>query len=229
MSEDATIRHLAALLEPPRALSRARRLLERYVDPARLRRAPRRELLAAGLLSAGELRRLEAAFSLTVEALSTPPPRSLTSPDRVAASIPSLWTARSEEVWVLPVDSGLRPLARALVARGGAAACAVRATDVLRPAVAQAAQGFFVVHNHPSGDPSPSSADLRFTTEISSRARDLELQLFDHVVVGGLRWASCVSGERGVIRDPTRRPSGGWSRAARRLSRSAPGHARGRS
>ena len=47
-----------------------------------------------------------------------------------------------------------------------------------------------VVHNHPSGDPSPSSEDLRITAELAEAGRLLDIELLDHLVIGRDRWVS---------------------------------------
>jgi DNA repair protein RadC len=56
--------------------------------------------------------------------------------------------------------------------------------EVFKPVIAFSAYTFIMVHNHPSGDPSPSGADLRLTRRILEASRILQLQLIDHVIIG---------------------------------------------
>jgi DNA repair protein RadC len=56
--------------------------------------------------------------------------------------------------------------------------------EVLKPVLAFSAYAFILVHNHPSGDPSPSEADLRLTRRIVEASKILQLQLIDHVIIG---------------------------------------------
>ena len=56
--------------------------------------------------------------------------------------------------------------------------------EVFKPVIAFSAYAFIMVHNHPSGDPSPSEADLRLTRRILEASRILQLLLLDHVVIG---------------------------------------------
>jgi len=56
--------------------------------------------------------------------------------------------------------------------------------EVFKPAIIHPAYSFIMVHNHPSGDPSPSEADLRLTRRILEASRILLLQLVDHVIIG---------------------------------------------
>jgi DNA repair protein RadC len=53
-----------------------------------------------------------------------------------------------------------------------------------RPVIGQSAYAFVLVHNHPSGDASPSEADIRLTRRLAERARILQINMLDHVIVG---------------------------------------------
>ena len=63
----------------------------------------------------------------------------------------------------------------------------VHPREVFRPAIAHAAAAIVVVHNHPSGDPSPSSADIQVTRQLREAARIIGIDLLDHVVIGDPR------------------------------------------
>jgi DNA repair protein RadC len=56
--------------------------------------------------------------------------------------------------------------------------------EVFKPVITFSAFAFIMVHNHPSGDPSPSEADLPLTRRILEASRVLQLQLIDHVIIG---------------------------------------------
>jgi DNA repair protein RadC len=88
-----------------------------------------------------------------------------------------------EEVWLLCLDgkNGLRSTRR--IGLGGLHGCALRPADVLRPALEDAASGIVLVHNHPSGDPTPSLADIELTRTLAEACHVLGLVLLDHVVV----------------------------------------------
>ena len=62
--------------------------------------------------------------------------------------------------------------------------------------------GCFLLHNHPSGNPTPSAIDVRFTRDLTRRAAALDLVVHDHIVVAGLRWASCARDAAGSLLDP---------------------------
>ncbi len=88
-----------------------------------------------------------------------------------------------EEVWLLALDgrNGLKSAQR--IAQGGLHGCALTPRDVLRPAVRDAASAFVLVHNHPSGDPSPSPEDVEMTRAVADAGDVVGIPLLDHVVI----------------------------------------------
>jgi DNA repair protein RadC len=66
----------------------------------------------------------------------------------------------------------------------------VRVAEVVRPAIRQNCPSIIVVHNHPSGDPTPSPEDILVTNKIRSGAAMVDIELLDHVVIGGQRHVS---------------------------------------
>jgi DNA repair protein RadC len=73
---------------------------------------------------------------------------------------------------------------------GNLAGSPVRVGEVFRDAVRRQAAALVVVHNHPSGDPSPSPEDLRITRELADAGRLLDIELVDHLVIGHGEWVS---------------------------------------
>ena len=88
-----------------------------------------------------------------------------------------------EQVWVLALDgrNGLRAAKR--IAEGGLHGCSVDPRDVLRAVVREAASAFVLVHNHPSGDPTPSDEDIELTNTVARAASVLGTPLVDHVII----------------------------------------------
>lgn len=88
-----------------------------------------------------------------------------------------------EEMWVLSLDgrSAVKRLRR--VAQGGQHGLSVSARDILRAGIYEAASALVLVHNHPSGDPTPSSEDVAMTEIVRDAAEIVGMPLVDHVVV----------------------------------------------
>jgi DNA repair protein RadC len=97
-----------------------------------------------------------------------------------------------EELWVLALDGQHRVRAARRVAAGGLHGVHVAVRDPLRFALREGASAIIVVHNHPSGDPTPSLEDLRFTEQLAAAADAVGTPLIDHVVVGGERYRSML-------------------------------------
>jgi DNA repair protein RadC len=77
-----------------------------------------------------------------------------------------------------------------LVTRGILDASLIHPREVFRPAVGEGAAGVILVHNHPSGDPTPSAEDRAVTRQLAEAGRALGIPVLDHVVVGRGSYAS---------------------------------------
>jgi DNA repair protein RadC len=95
-----------------------------------------------------------------------------------------------EEFHVLALGSQSQVQADILVTRGILNSSLVHPREVFRAAIAEAAAGIIVVHNHPSGDPTPSPDDRAVTRQLVDAGRLLDLPVYDHVIVGGERYMS---------------------------------------
>ena len=93
---------------------------------------------------------------------------------------------------MLPLDSQFRLAARGpvVVSRGLLDASLVHPREVFRPALAANAAAVVLVHNHPSGDPTPSDDDYAVTVQLMEAGRLLDVPVHDHVVIGRGRYVS---------------------------------------
>lgn len=89
-----------------------------------------------------------------------------------------------EKFWVLCLNRKNRLLKRAEVTSGTATTSLAHPREVFREAIRHGATGVICVHNHPSGDPAPSAADVQVTRQLRDAARAVEIDLLDHVIVG---------------------------------------------
>jgi DNA repair protein RadC len=89
-----------------------------------------------------------------------------------------------EKFWVLSLNRRNRLLRRDEISSGTATAALVHPREVFREAIKAGACAIIAVHNHPSGDPAPSSADLQITRQLVAAARAVEIGLIDHVILG---------------------------------------------
>ncbi len=89
-----------------------------------------------------------------------------------------------EEVRVLFLNAKNMLLANEAMWRGSVDEASVHVREVIRRAIALGATAIIIVHNHPSGDPSPSSQDIRLTRDLIEAGRHMKIAVHDHVIVG---------------------------------------------
>jgi DNA repair protein RadC len=109
-----------------------------------------------------------------------------------------------EELRVVLLNTKNVVLRVTTVYQGNVSSSLVRVGELFRDAVRLNATGLILVHNHPSGDPTPSPDDLHLTAEALAAGRLLDIDVLDHLVVGHDAWVSLR--DRGVSFDrPDRR------------------------
>lgn len=171
----------------------ARALLARFGSYASAIAAPLNDLRAVeGMGEAG------AAALKTVQAAAL----RLTRAEIIDRPLLSNWDAlmgylnavlareRIEQFRVLFLDTRNRLLADEAQARGTVNHTPVYPREVVRRALELHATAIILVHNHPSGDPTPSRADIEMTREVKAAAAALSVVLHDHVIIGNGRWVS---------------------------------------
>jgi DNA repair protein RadC len=115
----------------------------------------------------------------------SPPNPVLDTPQKVAELMRArIFGLQVEKFWVLSMNTKNRLLRVDEVTSGTATASLVHPREVFRCAIRQGATGLICAHNHPSGDPSPSQADVRVTRQLREAAATLDLQLLDHIIIG---------------------------------------------
>jgi DNA repair protein RadC len=103
---------------------------------------------------------------------------------------PRLRDAAQEEFHALLLNSRHRVLREVLVTRGILDSALIHPREVFRPAVGEGAAGVILVHNHPSGDPTPSTEDRAVTRQLAEAGRAVGIPVLDHVVIGRGAYAS---------------------------------------
>ena len=158
-----------------------------------LSRLSREEFIRDHGLTPCQARRLEAAFALGrwVERDCLGPLLHLGKPEAVYRLLaPELRGARQESFHVLFLDPRHRLRGRQVVSLGTLTSSLVHPREVFAPALRHGAAALIVAHNHPSGDPEPSSEDEAVTLRLLEVGRLVGVPLLDHVVLGQGRWVS---------------------------------------
>jgi DNA repair protein RadC len=98
--------------------------------------------------------------------------------------LPAMGRLEREELRVVLLSAKNAVLATPTVYQGNVSAALVRVGELFRDAVRRHAAGLIVVHNHPSGDPTPSPDDLHLTAEAVAAGRLLDVPVLDHLIIG---------------------------------------------
>ena len=104
--------------------------------------------------------------------------------------VPRVHLLEVEAFFVVCLGSQSQVRAIEEVSRGIVNSSLVHPREVFRSAILAGACGIIVVHNHPSGDPTPSADDRSVTRQIVDAGRLLDIPCYDHLVIGGDRYVS---------------------------------------
>jgi DNA repair protein RadC len=182
------IEYLLALAIPRRDTKRlAKRLLDEFGGIGRLLSADPRRIASVGGVSestAATLKIAHAAANRMLEAKVRAQPmlgswQALLDYLRVDMAHEAI-----ERVRVLFLNSKNMLIANEPMWEGSVDESAVHIREVMRRALDLHATALIIVHNHPSGDPSPSQQDIRLTRDLVEAAKHLKIQVHDHVIIG---------------------------------------------
>lgn len=168
------------------AIDIGRTLLKKYGSLTALSRIPACEIQKQKGLGPAKALDLLAAFELGKRLARTAAAHQrLDTPQSIANLLgPEMRAEPLEVLKIVLLTTRGTLIAVEEVSRGGLAETIAHPREILRAAIMHAAYGFILVHNHPSGDPSPSSADLTMTRRIREAAATMQIHFLDHVILG---------------------------------------------
>ena len=109
----------------------------------------------------------------------------------VAGLLAREMTDESREIFMtINLNTRLRAESKNIISIGSLDSTLVHPREVFAPAVKKGAAAVIVAHNHPSGDPEPSSEDIEVTARLLETSRILGIRLIDHVIIGSGRYTS---------------------------------------
>jgi DNA repair protein RadC len=181
------------------AVQVGQRLLQTFGGISGLHRASVQDLQSQHGLGEAKAAQIKAAIELgrrlTLESPEERP--SINSPADAAALVMYEMSALEQEhLRVILLDIRNRVLEVADVYRGSVNSSQVRVGEVFKAAVRRNAPALIVIHNHPSGDPTPSPDDVAVTRAVVQAGKLLDVVVLDHLVIGQGRWVSMK--ERGL-------------------------------
>jgi DNA repair protein RadC len=183
--------------------------IARFEGLSGLARANSHELESVPGIGAAKAAQLQAAFELGRRLLADWPAGrwSIRSPRDVADRLVlQMGRLEREELRVVILNTKNTVLRVVTAYQGNVSASLVRVGELFRDAVRLDASGVILVHNHPSGDPTPSPDDLHLTAEALAAGRLLDIDLLDHLVIGHDAYVSLRDRGVGFDRGGTRHP-----------------------
>jgi DNA repair protein RadC len=181
------------------AVAVGQRLLNKFGGLSGLHRAPFQDLVDQHGLGEAKASQIKAAIELgrrlTLESPEERP--AINSPADAAALVQYEMSALEQEhLRVILLDRRNRVMETVEVYKGSVNSSQIRIGEVFKEAVRKNASALVVVHNHPSGDPTPSPDDVAVTRAIVQAGKLLDVEVLDHLVIGQGKWASLK--ERGL-------------------------------
>lgn len=182
------------------AVDVAREVLATYGSLTDLATREATELARVPGIGRAKAARLAATFELTRRLRARVPASRLTlsGPGEVYAAYAPLMEGLRREVFriaLLDAQNGL--LRDRVISEGTLSASLVHPREVFKPAILESAASVILLHNHPSGDPTPSREDVRLTRQLVECARLLDLSIHDHLIIGRGTYVSLA--EKGII------------------------------
>jgi len=168
------------------AIQIGRDLLKRYGSLGALGSLPVSELAKHHGLGIAKASKLAAAFELGArvarEQVNLKP---LDSPELIYEYFgPQLSHLPQEQVMVAVLNSRLEHVGTTVISMGTVTESPAHPREILRPVITRGAHAFVLVHNHPSGDPTPSRSDEQITRRLLDAAALMQVKLLDHVIIG---------------------------------------------
>jgi DNA repair protein RadC len=165
----------------------AKLLLARFGSFAEVIAAPRERLLeipGAGEAVVGQLKVVEAAAARLAQTRVISRPALSSWSALLDYCMAAMARAEAEELRVLFLDRKNVLIADEVLARGTVDHTPVYPREIVKRALEHNASAVILVHNHPSGDPTPSRADIEMTREVAVAAKALKIAIHDHLVIG---------------------------------------------
>jgi DNA repair protein RadC len=177
----------------------AQRLLATYEGLAGLVRANTAELMSEKGLGPAKVTQLKAAMELGRRLLVEAPeelPQIRSPADAANLVMSEMGFLEQEHLRIMLLDTKNRVLAKPTVYVGSLNASLIRVGELFREAIRASCASLIVLHNHPSGDPTPSPEDVAVTRQIVEAGRLLDIDVLDHLIIGRQRFVSLK--ERGL-------------------------------
>ena len=163
-------------------VSLARRILREF-SLVRLSEASIKELTRIKGIGKVKATKVISAFELGRRTLANDVPKSMISPEDILHEVSDIRNKSSEHLVALYLNARFHLINKTTVGKGSLTTSVIEPRDIFAPALSLPCANIIIVHNHPSGDSSPSDADKGFTDKVKEAGDILGVTLVDHLIV----------------------------------------------
>jgi DNA repair protein RadC len=181
------------------AVQVGQRLLHKFGGLAGIHRAPLDELMDQHGIGEAKAVQIKAAIELGRRLSDSPAEErtAINKPEQAADLVRyDMQSLEYEQLRAILLDTRNQVIENVEIYKGSVNTAQVRAADVFKHAVRKNATALIVVHNHPSGDPTPSPDDVAVTRELVRAGELIDVKVLDHIIIGRGRHVSMK--ERGL-------------------------------
>ncbi len=132
----------------------------------------------------------EENIRIKIEFIKPVPQYQIRSPAEVADLMAKISERDREELWALYLDIKNKLTGVEMVCRGSLTKCATHPREIFKAAYLTNSSRIILAHNHPTGDPEPSSEDVLFSERIKKASKYLGIKLLDHIIIGRDKYVS---------------------------------------
>ena len=170
------------------AIDLSRELIKKFGDLGKIDGASIKELCSIQGIGPAKAVQIKAALELGKRLASQKAVSNLLfqkSQDFVNFFSPFLKNLKKEIVKIVLLNPKLKLIKDINISEGSLQASIVHPREVMIPAIKESAASIVMIHNHPSGDPSPSQADIEITHRLAKTGEIVGIKLLDHIIIGG--------------------------------------------
>jgi DNA repair protein RadC len=163
-------------------------LLERYGEFSGIEKLDIADLIKIKGIGKTKAITLAAVFEIARRTKAAPfnKNKEIKNPSDIArAYIPKMQSLRTEEFHVLLLSTANIIIRDVVISRGGLNSTVVHPREVFKNAISEMAAAVILLHNHPSGNLSPSQNDINITKQLTDAGKVIGIPVFDHIIIGG--------------------------------------------
>lgn len=181
------------------AIELAKQLLDKYENITEIAKCDLSQLKQVKGIGDAKAVTIAAAFELTKRIKISPfhKRKVFRSPEEIAEYyIPRFVGVQKEFFYVLLLNTANQIFREIVVSEGLLNSSLVHPREVFQKAISESANSIILMHNHPSGNPTPSGSDIKITQQLAKAGQIIDIRVLDHIIIAGEQYYSFVQHEK---------------------------------